>query len=686
MLEQCGDQKLVDHNQIEFKFDSRFKCGIHPRSWCETLETAKRCDSMDTCFSQWSRLKFKLKDSISADNAKLDSEKTCGFCLFIFQKLRQSILENSTEINVKDYLEGACTLLPSKNLTDLCIKEVDTYLPEIYNMLRNNMDPGIICRVLKQCSDASLELISEPANEAINLINSISLTVLNSNDVEVKTPIQTIQVNNELLSNEKSNSKVGELKRTMGIGCELCTIVMHAAKYMVETKTDSRKVLNFIEHQLCGRLGTLKTTCIEYVEQEGAEIIELLIKSVDPALVCHAMGLCLKVQVEENTQKFYDLDVRNPLNCTLCKVVFNQVKKMLADQKSQARILTYIDINLCQKIGKSREMCKTLIDAYGPLFLDIISRDVHPDQLCVMIGMCSSQSEIIPQEDNVQNTPYCVMCEFLITVLEKYITQNSTIPEIEAWMSYVCQHVMPVSIRGECSNFVTTYGEIILNLLTSQVPPQKVCSFMKLCTSSQNGQFFSQETDLFKSKNSLLLEKELSAVERVQESRGTSIRCTVCQFTIQYISNEYNLDKTEKAIEFTILNVCKLMPKNYQPYCESIVDRHGIRLINFMEKFSEPLQVCSKIKICPLKDKNDVLVNMIDVVPAQPVKKNNHNEINHLDEPVALGNKTLQCSLCLYVAEMIDSKLKENKTEEVITKELLLVCNLFPDSLKDQVK
>ncbi|RNA12359.1 proactivator polypeptide-like [Brachionus plicatilis] len=679
LLDQCNEHKLVDHNHIEYKFDSRFKCGIHPRNWCDTLETAKRCDSLDTCFSQWSRLKFKLKDSIDSESAKLNSEKTCGFCLYIFQKLRQSILENSTEINVRDYLEGACTLLPSQNLTDLCTKEVDTYLPEIYNMLRNNMDPGIICRVLKQCSDASLELVSEPT---INLIDSISFTVLNDKDVVVKSPIQTVQVNSELLSGQKSNSLVGELERTMGVGCELCTIVMNAAKYMIETKTDSKKVLNFIEHQLCGRLGTLNNTCVEYVEQEGAEIIELLIKSVDPAMVCHAMGLCLKIQVEQSEPKFYDLNVRNPLNCTLCKVVFNQVKKMLADQRSQAKILTYIDGNLCQKIGKSRELCKTLIDAYGPLFLDIIARDVHPAQLCVMIGMCSSYNEVVAQETGAQSTQYCVMCEFLITVLEKYITQNSTIPEIEAWMSYVCQHVMPVSIRGECSDFVTTYGEIILNLLTSQVPPQKVCTFMKLCSNSEKGPLFGEETDLFKHKSSLVWQKEKSAVERVEESRGMSIRCTVCQFSIQYISNEYSLDKTEKAVEFTISNVCKLIPKSYRAHCDSMVDRHGVRLINFMDKFSEPVQVCSKIRFCPAENNKDALVNMIEVVPARPVE--NRNEVRHVEEPVFLGNKTLQCSLCLYVAEMIDNKLKENKTEEQITKELLLVCNLFPDTLKDQ--
>ncbi|CAF0924419.1 unnamed protein product [Brachionus calyciflorus] len=697
LIRQCDensfeiDEKPTDLNNVEYKFDTRFKCGLHPRNWCDTLETAKRCDVFETCLSKWSTLKSKLKETKSDQN----SDKTCGFCLFIFQKLHQALQQNSTEVNVKDYLEGACTLLPSQQITELCLQQVDTYLPEIYNMLRNNMDPGIICRVLKQCSDANLELISEktPQKEKKSLLDSFTFTVLNEKDVIIKTPLsqKDQNVQTEYLFGPKSDNLIDEMKRSSGVGCELCTIVMHAAKYLIQNKNDNTKVLNFIEKQLCYRMGSLKETCVQYVEQEGAEIINLLINSVDPSIVCHFMGLCLKVQITKPTEKFYDLEVRNPLNCTLCKVVFQQVKKMLTDQKSQAKILSYVDVNLCQKVGKSKELCKTLIDSYGPLFLEIIARDVHPDQLCVMIGMCASET-IEEKATQVVSTSgqSCVMCEFFITVLEKYINQNSTIPEVERWMRYVCDHAMPVSIRAECSSFVTTYGDVILNLITSQVPPNKVCSSVGLCNKTKIEQAqFSEELNLFKHKSNLFLKKEKSSMEKIQESRNLSIQCTVCQYSIQYISNEYQIDRTEKAIEFTIQNVCKLTPKSYRSYCDSMVDKHGVRLINFMEKFSDPLGVCSTIKMCKVNEEEKKVldassVGMMDVVPAKKIKHEETSDIALVDDKSLSNNRTLKCSLCLYVSETVKEKLKLNKTEEEITKEILLVCNLFPSSLKDQ--
>ena len=40
------------------------------------------------------------------------------------------------------------------------------------------------------------------------------------------------------------------------------------------------EVLNFIDAELCGRLGSLNATCVDYVQKEGAQIIQLLLKSV----------------------------------------------------------------------------------------------------------------------------------------------------------------------------------------------------------------------------------------------------------------------------------------------------------------------------------------------------------------------------------------------------------------------
>ena len=45
-------------------------------------------------------------------------QRTCGFCVFVFTKLQSIIQQNSTEANIKSYLESACSILPSKAETE----------------------------------------------------------------------------------------------------------------------------------------------------------------------------------------------------------------------------------------------------------------------------------------------------------------------------------------------------------------------------------------------------------------------------------------------------------------------------------------------------------------------------------------------------------------------------------------
>lgn len=482
----------------------------------------------------------------------------------------------------------------------------------------------------------------------------------------------------------------------MGVGCELCTIVMNAAKYMAQNQQSDQKVLDFIKKQLCTRLGSLNSTCVEYIEQEGLQIIQLLINAVDPSLVCRQMGLCLKIQVtDDQNEKFYDLNVRNTLNCTLCKMVFEQVKRMLSEQKSQAKIIDYINTNLCLKVGnKSKELCRTLIDSYGPLFLEIISRDVNPSQICIMIGMCQKQEEIVNNQENnnnqlsINSSPNCVLCEFVLNLLEKKIDKNATASEIEQLLQFICDHSIPKTIKQDCSNFVSAYGKIIVSLIMNQVSPDKVCSFIGLCnkSSSSIANNFQNEQALFFQRTMQIAEKKKSAALKVQESRNSNIKCTVCQFAMQYLSNEYEISRTGKVVEFTIENVCKLTPKSYRSHCESMIDKHGVRLLEFIDKYSEPLRVCNSIKLCVVDEQQSAeiestFVELVDIVPAQP-KVN--NEL--LDKSSGINNQSMQCSLCIYIAELVNDKLKTNKTEEQIVSELKLVCNFFPNNLKDQVK
>lgn len=327
------------------------------------------------------------------------------------------------------------------------------------------------------------------AMEIKRILSNMKVRVINADSAIIKTPLQE-QAKKQQLLGSKDEELLAELKSTMGVGCELCEIVLTAAKHMVNNKIDDKKVLSFINKELCSRMGTLKQTCNDYVNLEGEQILDMLKKAVDPALICEMMGFCLKIQVNaiEGETRFYDLNVRDSVNCTLCKMVFTQVKRMISNEVEQQKIVNYINANLCAKVGRSKELCRTLIDAYGPLFLEIIARDVNPGQLCEMIGMCTQadMNEEIPsleidqivsahvKSGPLQSNDSCIICEFVLKLLGEFVSQNSTEPEVEKLLEYVCQHVMPVPIRDECSGFVSQYGPVVIALLVNGIQPDKV--------------------------------------------------------------------------------------------------------------------------------------------------------------------------------------------------------------------
>ncbi len=130
LIEQCDTMKTeqrgsnpIDLLNVEADNDPRFECGLHPRNWCTSIATAKRCNAFNTCLANWSKsnAKFVVKPIENKNDFKSKEamdQRTCGFCVFVFTKLQSIIQQNSTEANIKSYLESACSILPSKAETE----------------------------------------------------------------------------------------------------------------------------------------------------------------------------------------------------------------------------------------------------------------------------------------------------------------------------------------------------------------------------------------------------------------------------------------------------------------------------------------------------------------------------------------------------------------------------------------
>lgn len=87
------------------------------------MDMASKCSSIDECMKQWisSPKKYQLKKVTGVELTKqseleLNSERACGFCIFVMTKYQSVVAQNKTETELLDYLESACKLLPSQDL------------------------------------------------------------------------------------------------------------------------------------------------------------------------------------------------------------------------------------------------------------------------------------------------------------------------------------------------------------------------------------------------------------------------------------------------------------------------------------------------------------------------------------------------------------------------------------------
>jgi hypothetical protein len=68
---------------------------------------------------------------------------------------------------------------------------------------------------------------------------------------------------------------------------------------------------------------------------------------------------------------------------------------------------------------------------------------------------------------------------------------------------------------------------------------------------------------------------------------------------------------------------------------------------------------------------------------AQPEKHSSLLSSSALKTSNAIGS--IECQLCIYVFELVDNQLKNNKTDDEIVAGLESICNLFLSDVKSQV-
>ncbi|XP_035668816.1 prosaposin-like isoform X1 [Branchiostoma floridae] len=555
------------------------RCSWGPGYWCKGIDTAKECGAIDHCAQAvWSKQEVK-------------SDAVCDTCEEVVGLARLVVSLNATEEEILEVLENACTVLPDA-LKDTCKTLVETYGPEVIQLLKSELDPKAVCQALKLCQEGKA-LPKKPAQDKF-----IDL-------------------------------------------CPECELVVGKAKDLVDKNSTEPEVIDFLKVHLCEQLGALAAACNTTMDTYGPIVYKLLEQKIDPDKICKAIGLCKNATIALVQKPIKPVKQQPNDLCDDCKLVMTEVQALIKNNKSEAEVIDYLKVHLCEKLGGLAAECNSTMDTFGPVIFQLLESKLDPDAVCKAIKLCPT-SDFIAKLQEMQKGPnsICDDCEEVMQKAQDYISDNATQAElIKLLKDDFC--TLLGGLEAECDSLMDQYGPIIFNLLEQELDPEKVCQAVGFCPSLK----------------ALSMAKLKPAKKVVQtEKVGQSVGCIICEFVMQIVDEELSANSTEKEITDALDKVCSHFPDTIRDECTDFVNEYGPAVVQLLKLELDPQRICSTIGLC-----------------------DNSNSFRLLK---GMGSEL--CPVCKILVQYADSLLLENSTKADIKAVVDKICNFLPSSIKTE--
>uniref|UniRef100_A0A4W5S1I4 Surfactant protein Bb n=1 Tax=Hucho hucho TaxID=62062 RepID=A0A4W5S1I4_9TELE len=231
--------------------------------------------------------------------------------------------------------------------------------------------------------------------------------------------------------------------------------------------------------------------------------------------------------------------------------------------------------------------CSQIIE----LFTDMISNTdtQKPGETCMVLGLCAVRSEKRAPEplpptftdidlsnavldsgtsSEVQISPQCTFCVYLMKKLESMLPTERTEDAIVKLMGEVCG-LLPASYKDKCDDFIKKYGKEIVDFLLLSAAPHSICALLHLC-----------------------LFQETPSMEMPLPSD-----CDSCR-TLAVLSRLHlGLNATEPQTSSFLQSVCLQHP-NAIPKCEMFTKLYGPRLQKVLGSQMDAPDTCERADMC----------------------------------------------------------------------------------------
>ncbi|CAF3317643.1 unnamed protein product, partial [Rotaria sp. Silwood2] len=606
-------------------------------------------------FNDRSFLSVGSIDEILMNGLTSINSPQCALCKYVVSYIDAVIQNNKSEAAIEAALEKVCNILPGP-LKDKCIQFVDTYGPNLVKLIEQYGTPDLVCNALKLCQNGTQEL----------------------------TPPKRIQ----LMKFEKASLKTMQ--------CVFCKLVINVLDIAIGNNTTPPAIEAALEKVCNYTPPSLRDNCISFVHKYEKIIALLLAGNATPEQVCNLIKFCNNGTQETThgryTTNFFasfndrsflsvgsideilvnGLTSINSPQCALCKYVISYIDNVIQNNKSEAAIEAALE-KVCTILpGPIKDKCDQFVITYGPYLVQLIEKYGTPDLVCNALKLCQNGTQEISPTGLIQKletlgssikNAQCSLCKYVISYIDNVIQNNKSEAAIEAALEKVCT-ILPGPIKDKCDQFVVTYGPYLFKLIETYGTPEAVCDALKLCHNGTNSlqpvpNSFYQSLE--NNKQTVKISSELSSVIN-------SLECSLCKYVVGYIDTIIQNNKSEAAIEAALEKVCGVLPGPIKDKCVEFVDTYGPILVQLIEKYGTPDQVCNALKLC------ENGTQLTESISHNVDKSKKH--IKNSDE----------CILCKYIISYLNVLIENNATVKDLEKALEVVCVILPAEYHKQCK
>ncbi|XP_069123595.1 uncharacterized protein [Argopecten irradians] len=397
----------------------------------------------------------------------------CEICKAIIEIIDQYLESNQTKEAINDTVYGLCTNLPG-GIQGLC----QNVAPQVVVAVESGLDPTTACTFVKLCTEIKVE-----------------------KQEEKKEKESLEEIIKDLIPNDVTNPEDTK--------CDFCkAIIQFLDEYLEANQT--RDAINNTVYGLCADF----PEAFQGLCQNVAPQVVLAVESgLDPTSACTFVKLCTGGNFEMLSEEIEDrvkdaeqnLDVGDT-KCELCKLVINLVDQYIGRNTSEAELNGTV-YKLCSLLpGDIKAAC----NLFAPELVKAMESGFDPARACALVKFCGENATVVemyeeeeePMEYRQQMPPLtgfegiraeiertvmkdvegfgddkCDICQFVITLVDKYIDKNSTQIAINNTVYELCG-TLPSDIKSTCNLFAPQ----LVKALDSGFDPERACEAVRLCT------------------------------------------------------------------------------------------------------------------------------------------------------------------------------------------------------------